>query len=85
MRNNTMQKEIMETYKNRFVQARGSDMIQKTESECVLFCKKVTPNIFDIKDGFAVVGGTENFYNDGVCMISNFTKVVFVFDEDQES
>ena len=48
MKNGTMQREIVETYKNRFVQDRGTGMIRKGESECILFCKKVTPNIFDI-------------------------------------
>ena len=81
----TLQKEIIETYKNKFVQKGGSDMIKKGESECIVFCKKVAPNIFDIKDGFAVVSGAENCFNDGVCMISHSTKVVFVFDQDYGS
>ena len=81
MRNNVMERDIIETYKNRFVQERGDGVVKKGESECIVFCKKVAPHIFDIKNGFAVVGGGENLYNDGVCMISNSTKVVFVFEQ----
>ena len=84
MRNSFMKKETIATYKNRFVQGRGVGMIRKGASECIVFCKKVAPNIFDIQDGFAVVAGAENCFNDGVCMISNFTKVVFVFDHADE-
>lgn len=84
MRNIAMQREIMETYKNRFVQDSVSGMFRNTGSECVVFCKKVAPNVFNIRDGFAVVSGTEGCYDDGVCMISNSTKVVFVFDRPQE-
>ena len=80
MKNSVMEKNIIETYKDRFVQERGADVIKKGESECIVFCKKVSHNIFDIKNGFAVVGGSEHLYNDGVCMISNVTKVVFVFE-----
>ena len=83
MRNSAVQEEVIQTYKNRFVQERGSSVIKRGESECIVFCKRVTANIFDIKNGFAVVGGAENLYNDGVCMISDFTKVVFVFDHTQ--
>jgi hypothetical protein len=84
MKNNAMQREIIQTYKNKFVQEKGAGSIRKGESECIVFCKKVTPNIFDIKDGFAVVAGAEDLYNDGVCMISDFTKVVFVFDQGKD-
>ena len=83
MKSAILQRDIIQTYKNRFVQDRGSDMIRKGESECIVFCKKVAPNILNIKDGFAIVSGMEDLYNDGVCMISNFTKVVFVFDQAQ--
>ena len=83
MKSVAMQREIIQTYKNKFVQDRGTGIVRKGESECIVFCKKVTPNIFDIKDGFAIVAGSEELYNDGVCMISNFTKVVFVFDQNR--
>jgi hypothetical protein len=59
---------------------RKVDMVGNAEPECILFCRKVAPNRFDIKDGFAVVPDTAGCFNDGVCMISNFTKVVFVFE-----
>jgi hypothetical protein len=84
MKNSAMQKGIVEMYRNRFVQDKGVGLISRGESECIVFCKKVAPNIFDIKEGFAVMAGTKDFYNDGVCMISHSTKVIFVFDQVQE-
>jgi NAD-dependent dihydropyrimidine dehydrogenase PreA subunit len=82
MKSGAMKNDIIQSYKNRFVQERG--MNRSAGSECIVFCKRVTSNIFDIKDGFAVVSGAENCANDGVCMVSNSTKVVFVFDQAQE-
>ncbi|MBF0485083.1 MAG: hypothetical protein HQL16_01085 [Candidatus Omnitrophica bacterium] len=84
MKTIAVQKESVGAYKNRFTQNRGFPAVKKGESECILFCKRVTPNIFDIKDGFAVISGAEDCFNDGVCMISDFTKVVFVFGRGHE-
>ena len=84
MKNGTMQKEIVEMSRSRFVRDKGPGMARKGESECILFCKRRTSNIFDIKDGFAVVAGVENCFNDGVSMIVNFAKVVFVFDRTEK-
>ena len=81
MKSAVLPKDIIQTYKNRFIEENSMGLVKKGGSECILFCKKVTPNIFNIKDGFAVVSGAEDAYNDGVCMISNFTKVVFVFEK----
>lgn len=75
----------IEAYKRRFAQARGMGMGKKGATECILFCKKVTPNLFEIKDGFAVLAGDGDHFNDGVCIIANTTKVVFVFDPIQET
>ncbi len=80
MKNAVIQEEAVKTYSNRLLQRKNSTMDQADGSECILFCKRVTPNIFNIKNGFAIMTGTEECFNDGVCMISNFTKVVFVFD-----
>jgi hypothetical protein len=84
MRGLSIQKETIEAYKNRFVKEGGLGINGTAGSECILFCKKVSPTIFDIKDGVALLSGTGGYYNDGVCMISNFMKVVFVFDQAQE-
>ena len=81
MKRNPTRNDIVETYKKRFVQGEVSEIIGKGESECILFCQRVAKNIFNIKDGFAIVPESEHCFNDGVCMISNFTKVVFVFDQ----
>jgi hypothetical protein len=76
-----IQKDIVKPYKNRLVQGNDTGILRKGVSECILFCKKVAPNMFDIKGGYATVPDAENCFHDGVCMISDFTKVVFVFDQ----
>ena len=81
MKNATTRKGVIETYQNKFLRGKSLGIISKAGSECILFCKKVTPNVFSIKDGFAIVPGAKDCFNDGICMISNFTKVVFVFDQ----
>ena len=82
MKSGTLRNDVIKTYKNRFVQERGLN--GSTGSECIVFCKRVTSNVFDISDGFAVVSGVENCADDGVCMVSNHTKVVFVFHHSEE-
>jgi NAD-dependent dihydropyrimidine dehydrogenase PreA subunit len=82
MKNCIMQEEAIKTYRNKLIQSNEDPWTKKdSSSECILFCKKVTPNIFNIKNGFAVIAGSEKCFSDGICMISNFTKIIFVFDE----
>lgn len=81
MSNYSMQKGSVETSKNRLLRDKCPGPSQTVSSECILFCQRVGPNVFNIKDGFAVVSIDESCYNDGVCMISNSTKVVFVFEQ----
>lgn len=52
----------------------------KAANQCIVFCKKMAPNVFDIKKGLAVIRRMETGFNDGVCMIAPETKVVFVFE-----
>jgi len=58
----------------------NSEEVRKDENRCIVFCKKVSPNVFDISKGVAVVGGAKTFFNDGICMIAPSTKVVFVLE-----
>lgn len=81
MKNRAAAQTTIAAYKNRFIQGRGVMTGGNGVSECILFCKKVTPNIFSIKDGFAMMYDADEYVDDGVCMISNLTKVVFVYDE----
>jgi len=53
---------------------------RRETNQCVVFCKKVAPNVFDIRKGVAVVDGANNLFHDGTCMIAPSTKVVFVFE-----
>ncbi len=67
-------------FKNRLPRQKGLGIAGTDGSECVVFCKKVGPNSFDIKDGFAILRGDPNVYDDGVCMVSQSTKIFFVFE-----
>lgn len=58
----------------------NSEKPLKVNNHCVVLCKKVAPNVFDIRKGVAVVGGAKNLFNDGICMVAHSTKVVFVFE-----
>jgi len=58
----------------------GSVEPKKKTDHCVVFCKKVAPNVFDIRKGIAVVAGTKEYFNDGLCMIAPSAKVVFVIE-----
>ena len=58
----------------------GDEEYPKGTNRCIVFCKKVSPNVFDISKGVAMVSGDKNFFNDGICMIAPATKVVFVFE-----
>ncbi len=59
----------------------GSERPKKKINHCILFCKKMSPNVFNISKGVAVVEGAETCSNDGICMIAPSTKVVFVFEK----
>ncbi len=58
----------------------GLERQQKEDNHCVVFCKKVSENVFNIRKGIAVVNGVKTCFNDGICMIAPDTKVVFVFE-----
>ncbi|MBF0384338.1 MAG: hypothetical protein HQL27_00560 [Candidatus Omnitrophica bacterium] len=83
-----MERKIMVDYKaeafyRRIIPAKSFEEIENAQKEpnhCIVFCKKMAPNIFDIKKGAAVVGGAKDLFNDGICMIAPAMKVVFVFE-----
>jgi len=58
----------------------GSEKSKERNNHCILFCKKVNENVFDIKKGIAVVNKDRVFFNDGICMITSPAKVVFVME-----
>jgi len=47
-------------------------------SNCVDMCKKLGPNVFEIKDGVARLARPENCIGDGACMLSCPTKALFL-------
>ncbi|HBG61732.1 MAG: hypothetical protein A2Y03_04730 [Omnitrophica WOR_2 bacterium GWF2_38_59] len=58
----------------------GAEKPKKAPNHCVVLCKKIAPNVFDIKKGIAIVENAGDYFNDGICMIAPTTKVVFVFE-----
>ena len=58
----------------------GSEEPQPKANRCIVFCKKISPNLYDISKGVAMVAEAKSFFNDGICMIAPATKVVFVFE-----
>ena len=81
MRSPILQHDKVSMYRNKFGQSEWAGTGRNEGPECIVFCKQGTPNHFEIRGGFAVVPKAADCFNDGVCMISNFTKVVFVFDQ----
>ena len=47
-------------------------------SHCAVLCKKLGPNVLDIKNGVAVVARPENCIGDGACMMACPTKAMFI-------
>lgn len=58
----------------------GPENPKKETNHCIVFCKKVAPNVFDITKGMAMVSGVDGYFSDGICMVAPATKVVFVFE-----
>ena len=55
-------------------------------SHCVALCKKLGPNVLEIKDGTAKVVRPENCIGDGACMLACPTKAMFLMSKhDPES
>lgn len=47
-------------------------------SHCVVLCKKLGPNVLEIRDGTAQVVRPENCIGDGACMLACPTKAIFL-------
>ncbi|MDD5069725.1 MAG: hypothetical protein PHV17_03255 [Candidatus Omnitrophica bacterium] len=47
---------------------------------CIVFCKRVAPNLFDITKGVAMVSGVDGCFSDEICMIVPAMKFVFVLE-----
>ena len=52
----------------------------KKSDHCIVFCKKISPDVFSISKGVAVMNGNKGCFTDGICMVAPETKVVFVFE-----
>ena len=69
-----------ETFNQYFISPNIFESSEKPKNEtncCVVICKRIAPNVFDIRKGVAVVNETKNLFNDEICMIQAATKVIF--------
>ncbi len=54
-------------------------------SHCAVLCKKLGPNVLEIKDGIAKVVRPENCIGDGACMMACPTKAIFLMSKYEPS
>lgn len=50
-------------------------------SHCAVLCKKLGPDVLEIKDGHATVVRPENCIGDGACMLACPTKAIFLMSK----
>lgn len=50
-------------------------------SHCAFLCKKLGPNVLEIKDGTAKVVRPQNCIGDGACMLACPTKAIFLMSK----
>ena len=50
-------------------------------SHCAVLCKKLGPNVLEIKDGVAKVVRPGNCISDGACMLACPTKAIFLMSK----
>jgi len=48
---------------------------------CVALCRKLGPNVLEIKDGIARVARPNNCISDGACMLACPTKAIFLMSQ----
>jgi len=50
-------------------------------NHCVALCKKLGPNVLEIKDGVACPARPEDCIGDGACMLACPTKAIFLMSK----
>jgi NAD-dependent dihydropyrimidine dehydrogenase PreA subunit len=50
-------------------------------SHCAVLCKKLGPDVLEIRDGLATVARPENCIGDGACMLACPTKAIFLMSQ----
>ena len=58
----------------------GPERPKKKVNQCIVFCKQISPDVFKISKGVAVMNGDKMCFDAGMCMVAPETKVVFVLE-----
>jgi NAD-dependent dihydropyrimidine dehydrogenase PreA subunit len=81
MAENKMNVEVAEAFGRKFVKGNIPEINPGRClgcSHCAVLCKKLGPNVLEIKDGTAKVVRPENCIGDGACMLACPTKAIFL-------
>ena len=81
MAEKVVQSRVVEALGREFVQGKDpeiNDLRCMGCSHCAVLCRKLGPNVLDIKGGVAVVARPENCIGDGACMMACPTKAIFI-------
>lgn len=73
--------KIVEAFGREFVQGNVPEINEVRClgcTHCIVLCKKLGPNVLELKDGVAVVARPENCIGDGACMLACPTKAIFI-------
>lgn len=77
----TIETNVVEAFGREFVQGNVPEINEVRClgcSHCVVLCKKLGPNVFDLKEGIAVVARPDSCIGDGACMMACPTKAIFL-------
>ena len=84
MEANRIQTEVAEAYGRVFVKGNIPEInpIRCLGcSHCAVLCKKLGPNVLEVKEGVAEVVRPENCIGDGACMLACPTKAIFLMSK----
>ena len=84
MANKEYKTEIAEAYGREFIKGNIPEINElrcMACGNCVDLCKKLGPNVLEIKDGVAKVVRPEDCISDGACLVSCPTKAMFLMSK----
>ena len=84
MANKKIETEVAEAYGRTFVKGNIPEINEIRClgcGHCVALCKKLGPNVLEVKDGVAKIVRPENCIGDGACMVACPTKAIFIMSK----